>query len=326
MSARPRPKPRPQNRKIEPSRLLPLSIAGVVCFLIALVLGYVGWYFFGTHKREAASDNLNIVQTPSATLNQNNATDVPSQTQNPPTPDAPTANVTLAPAGELPVQGGVVVLGGEGTTQPLRRETVEPFAVGETEVTNGQYAEFIKATGHKAPTDWTNGTFPENAQDLPVTSVAWQDAFDYCDWLSKKLGATVRLPNEKEWVLAAAGKDNFKYPWGNEWNPRAANFKGTAGTVRPVKSFPEGKSPYGAYDMAGNVWEWVSDDALGQDGKPKNEEGVKLKIIKGGSAVAKRDYLLTAARFELPSNEADAVVGFRYVVIRNKQALQSSTP
>jgi formylglycine-generating enzyme required for sulfatase activity len=159
-----------------------------------------------------------------------------------------------------------------------------------------------------------------------VVSVTWQDAVDYCEWLSGKIGAEVRLPNEKEWRLAAAGESSLKYPWGNEWKPRAANYKDTKLGVRPVKSFPEGRSPCGAYDMAGNVWEWTSDDALDHEGKPKEENGVKRKIIKGGSAAAKQDYLNTSARFDLPANAADPVVGFRYVVIRKGDGAQSSKP
>lgn len=318
MSARPRSTPRPKPASVATSRLLPLSIAGVVCFLLALVLGYSGWYLFGTHRGDASTNDPAIVQTPS--VNAPAAANMPpAQAEEPP-------RILRAPAGELPVPGGVVVLGGEGTEQPLRRETIEPFSVAETEVTNEQYGEFVKATGHKAPASWQNNEYAPGMQNDPVVNVTWQDVADYCAWLSQKTGATIRLPMEKEWVLAAGGADNFKYPWGNEWNPRAANYKATGVGVRPVKSYAEGKSPCGAYDMAGNVWEWVSDDARDKNDQLKETKGVKRKIIKGGSAVAKPDYLMTTARFDLPLDEANPVVGFRYVVIRNGNAVPSSSP
>jgi formylglycine-generating enzyme required for sulfatase activity len=154
-----------------------------------------------------------------------------------------------------------------------------------------------------------------------VTGVTWQDAVDYCEWLSKKIGATVRLPSEKEWVLAAAGPQNFKYPWGNEWNPRAANYKGSrGGVIVAVKSYPDFKSPCGAYDMAGNVWEWVSDDALDGNGKQFMSGSVVHKTLKGGSAGVRPEYLTTGARIHLAPGERDPWVGFRYVVMRGNAA------
>jgi len=239
-------------------------------------------------------------------------------------PQSTTAG-TPAPAGELPVASGVVTLDGEGTDFPLRRETVEPFAIAETEVTNEQYNEFVKETGGKPPKDWNRGEYPADIPNNPVAGVSWQEAVDYCDWLSKKIGATVRLPSEKEWVLAAAGPQNFQFPWGNEWNPRAANHKEEkGGVIIAVKSYPDFRSPSGAYDMAGNVWEWVSDDALDQNGKQLTTGGVKHKIIKGGSAGAERKYLMNRARYDLPMNTRLGWIGFRYVVIRNNAGLPAA--
>ncbi len=226
MPARPRTSPRSQPTG-EPSRLLPLSIAGVTCFLIALALGYGGWYFFGTPRRNGPNSRAKMTQTPPAPT--------PAPTPQPP--------IQLAPAGELPVKSGEIALGGEGGGEPLRREFVEAFAIGETEVTNEQYHDFVAETKHKAPTGWRDGTFPPGSGQEPVTGVTWQDAVDYCKWLSEKIGATVRLPTEAEWEMAARGTENQKYPWGKEWNPEAAVSKETKGQVRVVKSFPAGRSP-----------------------------------------------------------------------------------
>jgi formylglycine-generating enzyme required for sulfatase activity len=213
------------------------------------------------------------------------------------------------------------MLGGEGTDIPLRREIVAPFAIAETEVTNQQYQEFVQATDHQPPTGWKGKEFPSGAATEPVTGVTWLDADAYCKWLSEKVNARVELPTEAEWELAARGKQGFKYPWGNQWNSRAAV---SEGKIRPVKSYPEGKSPVGAYDMAGNVWEWVADQALDEEGKPKTENGVAIRIIKGGSADEEREYISARARFaKRPADSSRPTIGFRYVV---KRAPQTSTP
>ncbi|HEX5709417.1 MAG TPA: SUMF1/EgtB/PvdO family nonheme iron enzyme [Pyrinomonadaceae bacterium] len=300
MSERPR-LTSPKNGKTAESRLLPLSIAGAVCFVLATALGYGGWYFFGTHPETPKPAPPPVVQT-----------------QTEPTPEpTPTAPARLAPAGELQVAGGEVALGGEGTGTPLRREFVQPFLVAETEVTNEQYREFVKARGYKAPAGWKDGDFPPGAALEPVAGVTWEDAVEYCKWLSGEVGAEVRLPTEAEWELAARGREGLKYPWGNEWDDRAADCEESHGRVRAVKSFPAGKSPWGAYDMAGNVWEWVSDDARDEEGRPRTKDGVTMKIAKGGSAVEKRKFVSATSRFdELLPTSSKPGIGFRYVVIR----------
>lgn len=328
MSPRPRVTPRqkvnasvqtPSPPSASGSRLLPLSIAGVVCFLLAISLGYGGWYFFDTYRRKPEADGGRVVQT--AQTGQATApgvADDSARQQQTPTP--PVAQV-LAPAGELAVAGGVVMLGGGGPGDLARKESVDPFAIAETEVTNEQYREFLKEMKHKAPGYWGGPDYPVGTANDPATGVTWHDAVAYCEWLSKKLGATVRLPSEKEWVLAAAGKDNFKYPWGNDWNPRAANSKEAGfGDLRPVKGFPEGVSPCGAYDMAGNAWEWVSDEVRVKEGEPGREKEVTQKIMKGGSPRVGKEYLLNTAKTSLKADENTKIdmVGFRYVVIRNR--------
>ena len=174
----------------------------------------------------------------------------------------------------------MVELGGTDSTVPAQKVAVDPFFISETEVTNHQYQEFLKETNHRAPGGWKNGDFPPGAANEPVTAVTWQDAVDYCQWLSTKVGATVRLPLEAEWELAARGPQGLKYPWGNEWDDRAAASENKHGFVHAVKSYPAGRSPCGAYDMAGNVWEWVADvrdakekTATAEDVEKPNHQG-----------------------------------------------------
>ena len=305
MSARPRPTSRRADAS-QPSRLLPFSVASVICFSIAVILGYGGWYLFGTHNRHASGDVVEIRQTPSAQ---------PETTTSTPAPDEPQTPM-LAPAGELPVMEGEVLLGGGETGLPLRREFVEAYAIAETEVTNDQYREFTQATGHKAPVGWKNDEFSPGSALEPVTGVTWQDAVDYCKWLSEKTGANVRLPTEAEWEHAARGKDNYMYPWGSEWNERAAASQESNGRVRAVKSYPAGKSPFGAYDMAGNVWEWVADEARDDDGNIVIKDGVVWRIAKGGAASERAANVSAISRQRVPANAADPALGFRYVVLR----------
>jgi formylglycine-generating enzyme required for sulfatase activity len=307
MPASSRVTPRPKV-PAEPSRLWPLSIAGAICFIVALLLGCSTWYFFGTHRRQSAAVRPPLVQTPAV-----------------PTPDqaaaTPTPPVKRAPSGELPVSGGEVALGGEGTDMPLRRELVSPFLIAETEVTNEQYREFVRATKRQAPEHWKGGDFPAGTADEPVTNVSWHDAVDYCTWLSGQIGATVRLPTEAEWERAARGDENFKYPWGNEWNERAAASKETNGRIRPVKSYEENRSPFGAYDMVGNVWEWVSDEARDAQGRLILSEYSRLpqRVIKGGAAMEERVFLTATYRTQIPEKFGSVKLGFRYIVLREKE-------
>jgi formylglycine-generating enzyme required for sulfatase activity len=292
------------------SRLLPITVAGLVCFVTAVVLGYGGWLIFGTHEREEPERASELRQSPPAQA-------TPETTPaGPAAPAAPAASSETAPAGEMPVPGGEVTLGGEGTGFPLRRAIVKPFFIAETETTNEQYRDYLKDTGRPAPSHWREGEFPAGAALEPVSGVTWQEAADYCQWLSGKLGVTVRLPTEAEWELAARGTQNLKYPWGDEWDERAAAAAETGGRVRAVKSYPAGRSPYGAYDMAGNVWEWVEDEATDGEGRPKTENGVKLRVVRGGSAIESRALVSATARYEVRADSSGTKLGFRYVVVR----------
>ena len=307
MPERPRPNPNLKAGADE-SRLVPLTVAGLACFVLAVALGYGGWLLFGTHAREEHERAAELRQSPPATPTPE------------PTPAARREPERTAPAGELPVPGGEVTLGGEGTGLPLRRAIVKPFNVAETETTNEQYREFLKETGRAAPANWKGGEFPPGAALEPVSGVTWQDAVDYCKWLSGKLGATVRLPTEAEWELAARGTQNLKYPWGNDWDERAAASTETGGRVRAVKSYPAGRSPFGAYDMAGNVWEWVEDEATDAEGRPKTEGGARLRVIRGGAATEPRAFVSATARYEVREDKGSARLGFRYVVVRGEDA------
>ena len=149
---------------------------------------------------------------------------------------------------------------------------------------------------------------------LPVADVSWHDANAYCRWLGKE------LPSEAQWEKAARGSDGQIFPWGNNWDSKLANTgddeawnNGTA----PVGSYPKGVSPYGVYDMAGNVWEWVDDWYAAYPGSTYASEyfGRKAKVIRGGGGgvghyAISYFYRGSTRQFSEPTLETEDV-GFR---------------
>ena len=127
---------------------------------------------------------------------------------------------------------------------------VPAFRIARTPVTVGQWALFAATTGRPVP---------ETPADHPVIGVHWEAAAAYCRWPGERLGLDVRLPTEDEWERAARGDDGREIPWGMEYRTGLANLVDLGiGTTMPVGSFPDGASPFGVMDMAGNADEWTS--------------------------------------------------------------------
>ena len=141
---------------------------------------------------------------------------------------------------------------------PQRKVFVKEFEIGKYPVTNFEYRAFVQDTGHQPPGQWKDAQYPEGLGDHPVVAVSWHDAVAYCEWLSEKTDRPYRLPAEAEWEKAARGTDGRGFPWGDEWDESKCNTReGGPGTTIPVGQYsPDGDSPYGLADMAGNVWEW----------------------------------------------------------------------
>lgn len=199
---------------------------------------------------------------------------------------------------------------------PGNEVTVASFSLGKYEVTNAQYAAFVKETGHTPPLGWKGAEFPKGADDLPVTSVTWQDAVDFCKWLSKKEGRTYRLPTEEEWEFAARGPDSNLFPWGPTFEPNRANSKELGETLLSVKSdsMKRDSSPFGIIGMAGNVSEWTSSDYKPYRGNTTDKDKPKAagnKVMRGGNY--KSDNWATPAtiRVDLSPSHSSVVLGFR---------------
>jgi formylglycine-generating enzyme required for sulfatase activity len=145
--------------------------------------------------------------------------------------------------------------------QPQHTVELPEFYIGRYEVTNGQYIAFVKATGHRTPPYWgTDTVVASGKENRPAVWVSWDDAALFAQWLSDQTGMDFRLPNEAEWEKACRGTDGRLYPWDDD-APDAgkANYRGHVDSTTQVGSYsPQGDSPYGVADMAGNVWEWTS--------------------------------------------------------------------
>jgi len=207
---------------------------------------------------------------------------------------------------------------GDVDERPPHQVYLDSFLIDKYEVTVGQYAEFLQQAGGNAPSDWKTMNQLSHKK-RPVSNVDWADAAAYCKWAGK------RLPTEAEWEKAARGTDGRLYPWGNEPpTSRHANY-GQSGSINngalaPVGSFEEGKSPYGVYDMAGNVWEWVSDwydHDYYKNSPQRNPEGPTtggFKGIRGGSWNSSVRALRSADRYwDPPTFRSQYSPGFRCV-------------
>ncbi|CUQ65577.1 formylglycine-generating enzyme family protein [Candidatus Nitrospira inopinata] len=224
--------------------------------------------------------------------------------------DSLDAEMVFVPAGKF-TQGSNL----SDDEKPVRQISLNAFYIDKYEVTVGQYARYLEATDMEEPPDWNIMNQPQH-QRRPVVNVSWEDAVNYCKWAGK------RLPTEAEWEKAARGTDGRIYPWGNEAPTRLhANYGRKEWddhfALTPVGSFEAGKSPYGAYDMAGNAWEWVFDwydHDFYKNGPEKNPIGPAKgteKVVRGGSWLYVADFLRSAHRFNAQPANRHFGYGFR---------------
>lgn len=209
--------------------------------------------------------------------------------------------MTAVPAGKFKMgYGGEKARPNE---KPEREVEVENgFYIGTYEVTNEEYSKYLAATKKAAPDSWKDGKYPDGQGRYPVSRVSWDEARAYTEWLSKEKGGNYRLPSEIEWEYAARGEKGFLFPFGNEFVPGKVN-SAAAGKDGPVEvgMFKDGRSPFGTFDQAGNVWEWTSTDgpAAGQ------------KMIKGGSYAPLEDLPRASLRTAIGKDQKKDTIGFR---------------
>ncbi len=214
----------------------------------------------------------------------------------------------VAPAGMVFIPAGTFMMGNNASEDPSdtpeHQVTVQAFFLDRLEVTNEDYLQFVKATRHAPPQHWENGTFAQGEEKFPVVNVSWRDAQDYAAWAGK------RLPTEAEWEYAARGTDQRLYPWGNQYDPQKLNARdGNLNRPVAVGSYPEGASPFGILDMAGNVAEWTVstyEPYPGSTAKPRSGR----KIVRGGSFGTTHDFAMTATR-AAESPQPYRAIGFR---------------
>jgi formylglycine-generating enzyme required for sulfatase activity len=236
---------------------------------------------------------------------------------------------------------------------PRHQVFVEAFSIDRYEVTNARFQQFVQATGYRTQAESEGGgkiraagngkekweAVPDASwrspkgqgstivgfETHPVVQVTWKDAQAYCAWAGK------RLPTEAEWEKAARGTDGRAYPWGNAPDPTRVNScdrrcafpeqdnqvdDGYAETA-PVGSYEAGKSPYGAYDMAGNVWEWVADWYAAkyyQHSPARNPPGPitgSQVVLRGGSWLYPAPTFRVPTRAGVPPDRRNNNIGFR---------------
>lgn len=286
----------------------------LVIIVLAIVLVYVA-YSIGKKKGADSTQQQTEVKAESSagTVTQPNAANLK------------TTEMVLVPAGKFVMGTNEVDASGKSqefgfneplylNEQPQREIELAAFYIDKFEVTNAQFVEYIRALGKYSEQDIVDviERLKMKEPSLPVRNITWHKANEYCQFVGK------RLPTEAEWEKAARGTDGREYPWGNDWNAEFVNKGQGEADVMPVGSLEKGQSPYGVYEMAGNVMEWTADwyEAYpGAEYKSPNY-GQKRKVARGGSWGGVGHYVIphyfrTAYRFNFEPGQAFNDVGFR---------------
>ena len=249
-------------------------------------------------------------------------------------PECP--EMVLVPAGSFTMGSPASEEGRYDNEGPVHRVRIpEPFAVGKYEVTRGEFARFVSATGHdtgsscwtreggkwknRSGWSWRSPGYSQTERD-PAVCVSWEDARSYARWLSGKTGKEYRLLSESEWEYAARAGTTTRYYWGNAIGRNRANCNGCGSRwdneqTAPVGSFAA--NGFGLHDMHGNVWEWVedcwNDDYAGapSDGSAWESGNCARRVLRGGSWSGDPRYLRAANRGRSDTGFRSGSLGFR---------------
>lgn len=223
---------------------------------------------------------------------------------------APATEMVEIPAGPFTMGFS----GGLDDERPEHQVDLPAFQIDIFEVTNVQFAAFVAATGYQTDAETAGSKktwrtdYVEGEDNFPVVRVSWNDAAAYCAWAGK------RLPTEAEWEKAARGTDGRRFPWGNSFDPGLTNGKdsGLRSTVN-VGSYGGGASPYGVFDMAGNVWEWTDSWYQPYPGNAAGSPyyGEQFRVLRGGGWFDVESELRTTRRSANIPTAANDDIGFR---------------
>jgi len=228
---------------------------------------------------------------------------------------------------EIPA-GQVTLARQKGADEPFDEKTIalERFFMSKYPVSNAQFRPFVQAAdGYHDPRWWAFSPHAKawyqqehsraghdfSEDSLPCHRVSWYEAVAYCLWMSRRLGRRLALPSLAQWQRAAKGDDERYFPWGDDYLPERCNTQ-EAGLKRhsAVDRYPQGKSPFGVFDMVGNVWEWTHSSA------PAAEAGQdRRRAIVGGSYRTDCTRAQTSYRSYLAPNERTDTVGLRLVAL-----------
>jgi len=320
--------------QLESKRIL-LGILGLV-----LVISVSSVLYF--KERTPSSPSASVSPTLRVTLiSSKTATSQPESTSTPKaTPTLVPGATQISPKDNtvfLYIPAGEFIMGsnsGFPDEKPEHKVYLDAFWISQTEVTNAVYSLCVDASVCRPPSRTDYYSRDASSPEYPVVFISWDDAKSYCEWTGS------RLPTEAEWEKAARGVNGLIYPWGNQFECQRGNFDDEtsedAATVpggpncdgykyiAPVGSFQNGKSIYGALDMAGNVWEWVSDwygDSYYYKyvktsiPNPKGPDLGNRRVVKGGACLNDKDVFSRGSnRYSYPPELVDDNVGFRCVM------------
>ncbi|MDB9526845.1 SUMF1/EgtB/PvdO family nonheme iron enzyme [Oscillatoria sp. CS-180] len=211
-----------------------------------------------------------------------------------------------------------------------RTELLNAFCIQANLVTQQDYREFVAATGHRSPGIseaayqeqgflvhpyedvvpylWTNSSFPDGLANHPVVLVSYNDAVAYAEWRGQQDGVVYRLPTALEWEKTARGEDGRYFPWGNEWQDDATHWgQSDPFGTSVIARYPLSRSPYGAEDMSGNVFEFTS--------TLRERRGVPVSVMKGCSWDDLPGFCRAAYEHTRPTESRHILFGFRLVLL-----------
>ena len=274
--------------------------------LLVVMGAFVGQWILSPIPSSIITRILSAFQTTESLRNKNQGI----------TPDPGPAPMVLVPAGEFMMGARQEYGMADKDERTIHTVYLDAFSIDQYEITTARYAKFFQETKRSAPKYWSEEVLTQHERK-PVVGVDWNDAVAYCSWAGK------RLPTEAEWEKAARGTDQRLYPWGNaKPSQQWANFDHCCdsnhyGDLTDVGSFEGGTSPYGVYDMAGNVWEWVADwsdggyDAKSRERNPTGPSSAEKRVVRGGSWDSAPAYVRSSYRLRLSPTFRLDNIGFR---------------